>query len=139
MNEIPTWWLVLSGLFFFVNVVLFAALAIAMFKIAGVMKDLTPKVNSLTQKVEVLTEKVGALADTTRATVDHVGGKAGNVAGSAANIAEVAATQWERFAPILMGGVTAFKLIGAFREMRRKGGNKAALQEAPQDAQQDKH
>lgn len=118
MNEIPTWWLVLSGLFFVANMLLFVVLAFVGLRVVAMLKDLQPKIVNLTTKVEGIAEKVTELTETTKVTVENVGGRAKNVAGSVELIAHSASRQFERFSPLLVGGITLLRLLSAVRQYR---------------------
>ncbi len=110
MNEIPMWWLVLSGLFFALNVVLFAALAYLALEFAKFQKTLQPKITELTEKVNSISKNVEELSA-------HVK----NTAGSANIIARSASQQFEKYSPIIMGVTTALRLFKAFQEFRGSG------------------
>ena len=125
MTEIPTWWLVLSGVFFFLNTLLFiAGICVAIYAIKF-MKELSPKIASLEQSIQQLIAKVHAVAERVeevaahvRDTVSNVGGKAKHVAGSAELVASSASRQFERISPIVTGVMTAVKIIRAVQNLR---------------------
>jgi len=126
MTEIPTWWLVLSAVFFGLNILLLIGWIVALTKIVGVVKALQPKISDLTTKVEGIAEKVNDLTTHTRETVENVGGRAKSVVGSVEKIAHTASVQFEKFSPLLVGGLTAIKLLTALRDYKK--GNVSAMQ-----------
>lgn len=109
MNEIPMWWLILSGIFFFLVAVLFVALCFMVWsliklvqglqpQVSGLMtkvnddlipnvnsvvgkvnNDLMPQVQGLVNKVESLTAKVDGIADSARGITDSAKGTVDNV------------------------------------------------------------
>lgn len=125
MTEIPPIWLWLSGIFFFVNICLFIGWIVAIVKLVGFIKTVTPKVNEisgkvndLVVKVEQVAVRVEEVATSVKETVDGVGGRAKGVVGSAELIAQSASRQFERFSPFVVGAMTAMRLIKALNEMR---------------------
>lgn len=118
---VPTWWLVLSGLFFFMNIVLFAALAFAAVKLVGILKELTPKIVAIEKQVQDLVKKVQDLTASLQQTVSELGGKAKGVAGSAEGIVQSASRQFERYSPFVIGSLTAIRLVSALSQARKSG------------------
>lgn len=119
MTTIPTWWLVLSGIFFFMNIVLFAALAFAAVKLVGILKDLTPKIVAIEGQVQDLVKKVQALTASVQETVSNVGGKTKAVVGSAEGVVQSASRQFERYSPFVIGSLTAIRLVSALNQARQ--------------------
>lgn len=125
MNNIPTWWLVLSGLFFFANLVFFVGLTIAALKLVEIIRGLLPKVDALSKEVVEISHKVQGIAtqvegltESLKNTATSVGGRATSVAGSVELVASSAGRQFERFAPFITGALTAIRLAKALNEMR---------------------
>lgn len=118
MTEIPTWWLILSGLFFFMNLVLFAALAFAAVKLVGILKQLTPKIVAIEGQVSDIAKKVQELTASIKETVDNVGGKAKGVVGGAEGVVQSASRQFERYSPFVIGSLTAIRLVSALSQAR---------------------
>ena len=116
---VPTWWLVLSGLFFFMNIVLFAALAYAAVKLIGILKDLTPRVVAIEKQVQDLIKKVQDLAANLQQTVGELSGRAKGVVGSAEGVAQSASRQFERYSPFVIGSLTAIRLVSALNGVRQ--------------------
>jgi hypothetical protein len=125
MNEIPSWWLAVSAIFFIVNILLFCGWLFAIFKLVQFMKEVTPKINeisgkvgALVVKVEQVAERVEEVATSVKETVDGVGGRAKGVVGSVELVAQSASRQFERFSPFIVGAMTAMRLIKSLNEMR---------------------
>lgn len=133
MTEIPTWWLVISGLFFLLQSILVACLIVAVIKLMGTIREITPKVVAISAKVEEIGTKVEELTDNVKTTMDSVGARAKSVAGSAEMIAHTAANTFERFSPAVVGILSALRILKAVQEFQnaRKAGvpAKAALAE----------
>lgn len=129
-NEIPTWWLILSGAFFAFNLLFLAALTFLALRMAGFMQELKPKVDELNTKVNALivqvqdvTKKVEAVANQVSESVNEVSGRAKGVVGSAELVAQSASRQFEKFSPFVVGAVTAMRLVRALNDIR--GGRNA--------------
>ena len=118
---IPAWWLALSGLFFFAGFVLFAVLAVVAWKFyvlaRGVANDLGPKVGAIATKVDSIGGKVDDLTAIARDVAAKVGQQAQGVSASANEISKVAATQIERFGPIVAGAAAAIKVLDGVRNV----------------------
>lgn len=117
--EVPTWWLVLSGIFFVMNIVLFGALAFAAIKLVGILKDLTPRIVAIEGQVQDLIKKVQDLTHNLQETVSSIGGRAKGVVGSAEGVAQSASRQFERFSPFVIGALTAIRLVKALNESKK--------------------
>jgi len=125
MTEIPTWWLVLSGVFFVCNGVLFIVGTIALIYLIRVLKVASPRlaaieksIQELVVKISAVTEKVEQVATSLRETVENVGGRAKGVAGSAELVAATASRQFEKASPIVTGVLTALKIMQAVQGFR---------------------
>src|SRR5580658_315497 len=115
MNQIPDWWLIVTGVASIVFVLLIAALIYMVVALAKMVKELQqpvtqlvanvneliPTVKSLVVKVEELTVKVEGIADSTRGTVDLVGDKTRNIVSAVETVSAVATQQLQRYMPLL--------------------------------------
>jgi hypothetical protein len=119
MTEIPSWWLIVSAIFFVVNIVFFIGLTFALFKIVQVMQTFGPKVNAIAQRVDQIGHKVEELTTSVKETAESLGGRAKSVAGSVDLIAHTASKQFEKFSPLIVGVLTTLKLLKAVQEYRR--------------------
>lgn len=115
---VPTWWLVLSGLFFLMNIVLFSALAFAAIKLVGILKDLTPRIVGIEKQVQDLIKKVQDLTANVQETVRSIGGKASATVGSVEGVAQSASRQFERYSPFVIGSLTAIRLVSALNQAK---------------------
>lgn len=126
MNEtLPSWWLILSGLFFALNTVLFGVLIFVGIRLSKAIQEVTPKVNDLTVKVNGLVTQVHAVAvrveevaKTVNDTVSDVGGKASRIAGTAEGFTQTATRNFERITPLVMGAFKVFKFVRGIQEAR---------------------
>lgn len=119
MNEIPAWWMYVSGAFFVVNLIFFCVLIYLAFFMIGWMKEMKPKIDSLSTRVDSIGKNVEELTQHVKTTAEAVGGKAQHVASSVESIAQLASMTFERFTPYVAGGLAAMKLLSGFMAMRR--------------------
>lgn len=125
MQEVPTWWLAISAIFFIINTLFFVALIVVVIKLMPVLQQMTQKIGDLTTKVEKVAEKVeevathlGEVAGHLGETVGNVGQKATGILGSIELITQSASRQFERFSPLLVGAMTTMRLVKALNEMK---------------------
>lgn len=116
-SSVPVWWLVLSGLFFLVNIVFFTVLSFVAWKILGLAKAVEPKIASLLGKINEIGQKVDDLTAIAKDVAAKIGQQAEGVAGSANQISHVAAQQVERFGPALAAAATIYKVVGGLRQI----------------------
>jgi hypothetical protein len=119
MNEVPMWWLVLSAVFFVLNSILIFALIYLIVELVKFLRGVQPKLVSLTEKVEAIGSRVEELATSVRTTSENLGGRAKSIAGSVDLVAHSASKQFERFSPLIIGVLTALRLMKAVQEYRR--------------------
>ncbi len=74
--EIPMFWLVISGIFFAVGIVMNVILSIAVFQLLKSVKEIQPQMISSMKSVEEMSKQIEALSAKVEDTVDTVGGKA---------------------------------------------------------------
>lgn len=129
MNDIPSWWLILSGIFFVLNIIWFAILSIVMLKLVSVVSGLQPEIRSLSERVKTLVDKVEDLAVTVKETVADVGSKTKGVVGSVELVAQTASRQFERFSPLVIGALSLLRVMRAVGDMR--GGHDHPRDEKP--------
>lgn len=125
MNEIPMWWLLLSGFAFLINAAAFVFLSLGVFRLFGIVRDLQPKIASIATKIELLTERVDHVAtnvkgftDSAKGTMESVGGGASSIVGAISGLTTSSTRRLEKFSPYVMAAIAAFKLISAFRGAR---------------------
>ncbi len=83
MSEIPMWWLVISGIYFFLSILVLLALVIALFYVIGVLKDVQAKTGVLTSRVDEILVQV---RDTTRSLGSRATGVAERVESASGRI-----------------------------------------------------
>lgn len=121
--EIPTWWLVLSGIFFVASLAVLVVTFVMVLKLLEVIKQLQPKVDRLTDRVEAISVKVDHIATSVQSTVERVGEKTTNVASSAELISSIGVRGIERYAPVIsmIGmGIKAFQMVRASGLLSRR-------------------
>jgi hypothetical protein len=124
-SQIPTWWLVVSGIFFALNVLFLIALTIVMLALAKVIVAMKPKLTSLESSVQSLVEKVSSIASnvedlsaTVKTTIEKVGGSAQVVAGNAQLVSQTASREFEKFSPLVVGAIATIRVMTALNDFR---------------------
>lgn len=128
MNEIPSIWLWLSGLFFFFGTVFFAVLSYVLLQMKKQMDEMRPKVDDLSHKlsetitqVQEVAKRVDEVAKVVAKNTEEVSNRAKGVMGSAELIAQSASRQFEKFSPLIVGAMTAARLLNIVRDVRGGG------------------
>jgi len=129
MNEIPTWWLAVSGAFYFFGTLFMIVLIFVSLQLVKMTKELKPKIDSISARVDAIGKNVEELTEHVKSTAETVGGRAKNVSASVESIAQLAAGTFERFSPYVVGAMTAMKLVSGFMQMRRTMAPARALDE----------
>lgn len=127
MTTLPTWWLVLSGAFFAANLFLIFALAVVLIKVI-------PTLNKISARLESITTKVDSIADTSQKALQKLSERSDSVGGNIEVLASLAKGQAEKHLPLVMGVLSAFRILGAVREFRsqgKKSGGAPASKELP--------
>lgn len=114
MNSIPTWWLVLTGLFCGVSLLLTAILIYVVIK-------LLPALQSISAKVDSIATKVDGIAATSHETIKSLGQRTTALSANAEAFSSVAKGQLEKHLPILTLIFTALKILGAVRTFAGSG------------------
>jgi hypothetical protein len=129
MTEIPLWWLIASFVFFVLQSLFILALIFALFKLMQAIQQITPKVEAISAKVHDIGEKVEDLTTNVKGTLEALGGRAKSVAGSADLIAHTASRTFEKFSPVVIGILSALRILKAVKEYR--AGHSAAEATSP--------
>jgi uncharacterized protein YoxC len=114
-EAIPTWWLILSGLFFFLNAALFAVLAYAVYKLIPAVKAMTDKIGELSTRVEHVATKV-----------EDMSKQVSGILGSIEVVTHSAARQVEKFSPVLVAIMTGIRVVKAVTDYRSSHSNSKA-------------
>lgn len=115
--SIPTWWLVLSGLFFFVNIAFYVVLGLVAWKFLGIAQRLEPKIAGLLGKVDDIGTKIDELTAIARDVAAKVGEQAKGVSASANQMGMVAAKSVEKFGPTIAAAATVIKVMDSVRHV----------------------
>jgi len=125
MSEIPSWWLVVSALFFLVNIAALVGQMALGYRALQTLQEMKPKVEELSVKanktmddVQRLTARMDSLATSLKGTADIVGVRARKVSDSVENLSGEATTQFSRLAPMIGTAMTILKVVQAYREFR---------------------
>jgi uncharacterized protein YoxC len=125
MTEIPIWWLVVSALFFVVNLVVLVVLAVIGLRVVKMLEESKPqlaelnvKVNKLVDTVQSTAVKVDDVASSVRETTRSVGTKASNAAGVFENASMAAAPILSKIVPGINIAMVALKVFKAFQASR---------------------
>jgi hypothetical protein len=113
--EIPSWWLVVSGLFFVINAVFFVVLIFGLMKVLELSKELKPKVDRISDRLDSISAKVDDIATNVQSTVKTVGEKTSTGADSLAMIAQLGSANFGRYAPALATIGTIVKAVQMIR------------------------
>ena len=139
MTQIPIWWLILSGIFFFVNTLMFVVLTVALFKLIKFTEELSPRVKAIEAQIQELIVRLQAVAKqveeataSVKQTVDTVGGRARGLVGTAEVLANTTGRQIERLSPIVAGVMTAVKIVRAVQDFRSARNERKARKAEPQ-------
>ncbi|MHB8635448.1 MAG: WXG100 family type VII secretion target [Fimbriimonadaceae bacterium] len=132
MTEIPTWWLVVSALFFFFGFIAMVVAIGLLLKLYYVVSEIQPQIKATAERVEQVSKKVDEVADTVKQTVDDVGGRARGIVGTVEGVVSKLA-----YAPWMSNVFTALKLLRALQDMwiaqqRANKGPKALPKPAPE-------
>jgi hypothetical protein len=123
MNDIPNWlimtWLVLSSIFFILNIGIFVALLFMMVKMMKLVQDLTPRVHSIAERVDGIAAQVEDIAKNTKTTMEGITGRTKSVMGSVDTIAVTASRQFEKFSPVILGATAAFRVWQSVKGKKR--------------------
>jgi sugar-specific transcriptional regulator TrmB len=111
MNDMPTIWLWISGIFFFLGILVFFILGIVLLRFSAQMNEVLESVKKTTKRLEDVTEKLETTAASAKRTVDHVGTKARNVADGIEAVAMVSAQRFQMFSTLLTATSTVFKIM----------------------------
>jgi phage-related minor tail protein len=99
--EIPSWWLILSGAFFAINLVFFGVFIKMLLELMKVIKELKPKVDRISDRVESISNKVDGMASTMQNTLANVGQRTTNVAESVDIFSALTTSGLSRYAPAI--------------------------------------
>ncbi len=124
-NEIPAIWLIVSGIFFLLGILVFIGVLFALFKFMKMAEELKPKVDHLTTQVETLLTKVDRVADkvegittTAKGSIDEFRGSSSGIMGTLEHLARSTAVKSDMISPILAGGLAAYKIFNTIRLAR---------------------
>jgi hypothetical protein len=113
MTEIPTWWLVISALFFLFGTLAMIACMVLLSKLTQLVMELKPKVLETAERVEKVSERVEEVATTVNRVVQDLAPRVTTVAHATQGILS-------RSAPVVTGLLTAIKIIHAARDFLNK-------------------
>ena len=139
MTEIPTWWLIVSALFFLLGTVAMVASVVLLLKLYQVVSEIQPQIKATAERVEQVSKKVDELAESVKETVDDVGGRARGIVGTVEGMVSKLT-----YAPWMANVFTALKVLRALQEMwnaqqRAQKGPKALPRPAPHAKPKEAH
>ncbi len=124
-SEIPTLWLIVSGVFFFLGIIVFAAILVVLVKLLKLAEDLKPRVDRLSGQVETLIVKVDRVADrveevatSAKGSIDDFRGTSSGIMGTIEHLAKSTATKSDMITPILSGGLAAYRIFMSIKASR---------------------
>lgn len=116
--EVPTWWLVISAIFFAAGIVLYGVLAYAVLILAKQMRELQPQVKSIMHRVDEVSSKVDSISTNVKETVSSIGNRANSLVGSVESFAERTTSNLGKMAPFFALAFGAFRLYREFTATR---------------------
>ncbi|MCK6632159.1 MAG: hypothetical protein L6Q31_07255 [Fimbriimonadaceae bacterium] len=120
MNEIPTWWLVISGAFFGIGVLAFLAMTALFLRLSAVVNELKPKIDNISAKVEALTANLESTSAQAKSTITTVGSGTANIVRSVETALVGSAKRLEGFATVMFTALSILKLVKEFQAVRGK-------------------
>ena len=118
MNDMPTVWLWVSGLFFVLGIVVFIAILVAMISLRKALGEAIPAITRSIDRLERVTERLETTVVSAQKSVDHVGLKTRSIVDGIEAIAVVSAQRIQTFATILTATSTVFKLLNMFKSTK---------------------
>lgn len=118
MMEMPPWWIVVSGIFFILAIVVCVGLLFAVLKAITALKQIQTSVNKTIDRAEAVVERLENVAKSAQGTVESIGGRAKNAASSIEHVVSAGAKKMETVAPIFVMALAGLKLYQQFAEMR---------------------
>jgi hypothetical protein len=118
MTQFPPWVVYAAGVFFLVQIAFTLGLIYAVWKLVQAIQQIAPKVEAISVKVHDIGEKVEDLTTNVKGTLEALGGRAKSVAGSADLIAHTASRTFEKFSPVVIGILSALRILKAVKEYR---------------------
>lgn len=103
MVEIPSVWLWVSGIFFFVNIIFFCILIFALIKMMQVAQELKPKIDRISDRVDSISEKVDVIAGEVQGKVHALSDTSSKLLNTAESFTSASSMLVGRFAPYIAG------------------------------------
>lgn len=116
--QIPSAWLWISGIFFFVNILFFGILIFALVKLMQVAQEMKPKIERISDRVESISEKVDMIAGEVQGKVKDLSTTSSKFLSSAESFSMASSQLVGRFAPYIAG----FGLILKAYQMAKEHG-----------------
>lgn len=129
MNELPMWWVVVSGIFFGLGILVCVGLLIAVMKAMVALKAVQASVEKTIDRAEKVVDRLEGVAKSAQGTVESIGGRAKSAASSIESVVSAGAKKMETIAPIFVMALAGLKLYQQFAEMRTE----KARQESDED------
>lgn len=115
-QQLPVWWINLSGAFFGISILLLIALLIATIFLIGTIRQVTKNIELLAIKVDEIGNKVSTLVTQVNTTSSSIGSKANNIVGSMELVTRALAGKAE----MIGSALTVFMLARNFLANRKK-------------------
>lgn len=118
MSELPIWWIVVSGIFFGLAILVLIGLLFAVLKAMQALKSVQASVEKTIDRAEKVVDRLEAVAKSAQGTVESIGGRAKSAASSIESVVSAGAKKMETVAPIFVMALAGLKLYQHFAEMR---------------------
>lgn len=115
---IPSWWLVLSGIYF-------GLLILVLLGLVAVVLVLLQRVREISGSIKSVSRKVEDVLDQAKGTAHEVGGRAASIAASVEGVTKRMAPKIEIFATFTLGLMAVAKLRQTLMEKKRSKKAKA--------------
>lgn len=113
--NVPTWWLVLSGVFFAAFIVVSVASVWLVLILIQTLKDLSVQVKALAEKTEQIADRVNGLVQNVHNTASIVGANAGGISRSIATVAGGLAGRVDTLATVFLVASFLRRFFGSRR------------------------
>lgn len=116
--EIPSWWLYVSGAFFILGLISFAALTLLILRLLSIVNELKPRVDRISERVEAISAKVDSMADSAKGSVERVSNSTKGITQSIDSLVTGTTGKMQQITSILGVLMTGYQLFQQFQAMK---------------------
>ncbi|MCA0360839.1 MAG: hypothetical protein LCH41_07270 [Armatimonadetes bacterium] len=118
MQNLPEWWLTVSGVFFFLGSIALGVLMVVSIVLVWLLLDLRKNIQILTLKVQALTDRADAIAKNVQGVTEEVGVRTKGIARVVDEHASTAFGIIEKLAPLFVGLGLVSRIMSLLRSRR---------------------